>query len=245
MEGLKYPPCSVSGGDPVLTNSQPEDVMKYRCLKLFPLAFALSIVAGCLQKDVTETWYVDRAGTVTWVVQEANVRSDSQSPVDRAREESEYWLAVQQERHPIRDGLRELGGVNLRTRVLRSEVPYTVQTDAKFTGLDVIGQRLIAAIGATGTSIVERTGDGAFEWTLVVRDPSAFSASVEPSDGVSDLLNSLDVLKVVLAVGRFEGAEGFTMSSDRRVAVFSYDVSESKTEQPAITLKLTWRIGER
>ena len=59
---------------------------------------ALAITAGgCLQRDITETWYVDGNGAVTWVVSEQNVRSDSKAVLDRRTEESEYWLAVQQD----------------------------------------------------------------------------------------------------------------------------------------------------
>jgi len=202
---------------------------------------ALTITAGgCLQRDLTETWYVDANGAVTWVVSEQNVRSDSQSPADRRTEEGEYWLAVQQDRHPIVEGLRELQGERIRTLVLRSESPYSVRTDARFPGLDTLGQRLIAAIGATGTSIVSRSQTG-WEWTLIVRDPSAFDAIGEPSTGVTTLLEGLDHLKVVIAAGRFAAAEGFSLSKDGRVATFDYKESDSKSSDlPAITLKLSW-----
>ena len=204
-------------------------------------ALALSIAAaGCLQRDVTETWYVDGNGAVTWVVNEQNVRSDSQSPVDRRTEEGEYWLAVQQDRHGIVEGLRELRGERIRTVVLRAESPYAVQTEGKFSGLDILGQRLIAAIGATGTSVVRRNQAG-WEWTLTVRDPSALDATGEPSTGVSDLLDGLDHLKVFLVAGRFDAAEGFSLSKDGRVAAFDYKAFENKdSEQPAITLRLSW-----
>jgi len=214
-----------------------------RCyLNLTALALAIAVTTGCLQKDVTETWYVDGDGTVTWVVHEQNVRSDAQAPADRMREESEYWLAVQQDRHGVLAGLRELGGEKLRTRVLRSEVPYTVQTESTFAGLDVIGQRLIAAVGTTGTSVVRRTSDGAFEWSLVARDPSALGAAFEPSDGVSELLDSLEHLGVVLVRGRFESAEGFTILGDRRAAKFSFkEPDQKRNDEPAVSLKLVWR----
>lgn len=210
-------------------------------MKLAALIGALVMTTGCLKRDVTETWYVDAAGAVTWVIQEENVRSDSQSPLDRRTEENEYWLAVQQERHGMAEGLRELRGERLRTIVLRSESPYAVRTEARFPGLDVVGQRLIAAIGTTGTSIVRRS-QNSFEWTLVVRDPSALDTTTEPSDGVGAVLNDLDHLRVVLISGRFQEAEGFALSSDGRIATFKSRESDHGTsDQPAITLKLTWK----
>ena len=202
---------------------------------------ALAITAGgCLQRDITETWYVDGNGAVTWVVSEQNVRSDSKAALDRRTEENEYWLAVQQDRHGMVEGLRELRAEKIRTVVLRDEAPYAIQTEGRFTGLDILGQRLIAAIGATGTSVVRRNQTG-WEWTLIVRDPSALDATGEPSTGVSDLLDGLDHLKVFLVAGRFEAAEGFSLSKDGRVATFDYKESDDKgPDLPAITLKLSW-----
>ena len=204
---------------------------------------ASAVSSGCLLKDVSELWYVDGAGAVTWVVQETNVRSDANAAIDRHNEESVYWLAVQQERHPMAAGLHELGGSKIRTLVLRGEVPYTVRTEARFAGLDELGQRLIAASGATGTSIVTRDGLS-WEWTMVVRDPWAAETTSEPSESVTALMNDLDKLQVVLVNGRFESAEGFLLSSDKRTAsMVSKETTRNQSEEPAVTLKLTWKGG--
>ena len=206
-------------------------------------ALALAPLSGCLLKDVSETWYVDNSGAVIWVVQESNVRSDANAAIDRLNEESIYWLAVQQERHPMAAGLRELGGSKIRTLVLRGEVPYTVRTEGRFNGLDELGQRMIAAIGATGTSIVTREGLS-WEWTMVVRDPAAAGTTGEPSESVEALLNDLDKLQVVLVNGRFESAEGFSLSSDKRTAVMqSREATRNTSEEPAVTLTLKWKGG--
>jgi len=208
------------------------------------MAFALALMTspGCLLKDVSQTWYVDGNGAVTWVVQEHDVRSDAQSPIDRRNEESEYSILVQQQRHPMATGLRELGGDKVRTVVLRNEAPFDIRTEARFTGLDEVGRRLIAAIGGTGTSIVARE-QGRWEWTMVVRDPSSLGGSFEPAAGITDVLDGLDGLKVVLTSGRFESAKGFTLSKDGRVASPDHDAPEGKSDEPAITLKLVWKTG--
>lgn len=199
--------------------------------------------SGCLLKDVSELWYVDGSGAVTWVVQETNVRSDANSAIDRHNEESIYWLAVQQERHPMAAGMQELGGSKIRTLALRGEVPYTVRTEARFAGLDELGQRLIAASGATGTSIVARDGLS-WEWTMVVRDPWAAGTTAEPSDNVTALMNDLDKLQIVLVNGRFESAEGFALSSDgRTAAMVSKEETRNGAEEPAVTLRLKWKGG--
>ena len=198
------------------------------------------VTAGCMQSDVRHTWYLDPNGAVTWVVHEDNVRSDAQSPLDRRTEEQEYLLTAQQDRHAVFQGFRELQADRVRTAILRAEAPFTVATEARFGGLDALGQRLIGAMGATGTSLTT-TRDGVFEWTLVVRDPTAFRGSFEPTAGVASLLDSLEHLNVVLSAGRFEEAIGFSLSADRRIATFSYAQDGVPSAEPTITLKLIWR----
>jgi hypothetical protein len=47
----------------------------------------------------------------------------------------------------------------------------------------------------------------------------------------------------VLTAGRFESAEGFTLSSDRRAATINLkdDTSHDQAEQPTVTLRLVWK----
>lgn len=214
--------------------------MKRLCRNLIAVMAVTAVASGCLQRDVTEVWYVDANGAVTWVVNEQNVRSDAQSPSDRQREQGEYWLAVQQDRHGIAEGLRELGAERMRTVVLRAESPYTVQTEGRFTGLDILGQRIIAVTGMTGTSVVLRR-ERTWEWTMTLRDPSALDATGDPSSGIQNLLDGIEHLRVVLVSGRFDAAEGFSVSNDRRVATFDLGEGRDKDQsQPAITLKLVW-----
>ena len=198
------------------------------------------LVSGCLLKSTTQVMYVDASGGVTWAITETDVRSDANSLTDRQQEESVYWQAVQQERHPVAAGLQELGGTKLRTTVLRGEVPYTVRTEARFSGLDEVGRRLLAAVGTLGVSTVTRQGDR-WEWKVVSRDPNSSGSVVEPSDGVSAVVGEFSSIKIVLVAGRFESAEGFTLSTDRRVATFDEKSVESQQEAPAVMIKLVWR----
>jgi hypothetical protein len=211
---------------------------------LVTVALAAVVTSGCLLKDVTQTWYIEPAGAVTWVVLEKDVRSDANAPADRIAEEGAYWTAVQQNSHPIAAGLRELGASHPRTVVLRGDVPYSVQTEGRFDGLDVLGQRLIAGVGASGSSVITRNGT-TWEWTMVVRDPKAEGATVEPSEGIKALTENMDALKVVLIAGRFESAQGFSISNDQRTATWVESQSQSKQdeENPTITLKLKWKSG--
>ena len=208
------------------------------------LAAAALLTSGCLLKDVTETWYIAEDGAVTWVVIEKDVRSDAQAAVDRQNEELGYYQAVQREDHPAARGFRALGAVKLRTRILRSELPYTVVTEGRFTGLDVIGQRLIATTGLAGTSVIVRDGT-TWEWTFTVRDPHAPDANVKVDEDVTSLMNDLDKLEAVLAVGRFESAHGFDLSSDKRKATFDEDQLKDVDENSVVVLRLRWNTGKK
>jgi hypothetical protein len=201
---------------------------------LTALLFAAS---GCLLKEVNHTWYLDPvSGAVTWTVFERDVRSDAATLADRTIEELQYWNAVQTESHPVANGLREFGGLDLRTRVIRSRVPYSVVTDASFPAIDELGRRLMALAGLPGSSLLERDGD-AVQWTLLVRDPHAEDPS--PSDAVSALLGDLLGLRVVLTEGRFESGVGFTFDADKRVARF--EEPDEGVEQVMMELRLRWK----
>lgn len=200
------------------------------------------ISSGCLVSETRSIWFINPAAQVLWVVEESHVRSDAQALLDQRTEESEYWLAVQQDRHRMAMGFRELNGDRIRTVVLRSEAPFAVRTEARFSGLDVLGQRLIAGIGATGTSVLTRDGDTS-DWTMVMRDPSAMGATGEPSDGVGALLDALEHLQVVLTTGRFTSADCFVLSRDGRIASFNTAELE-KGDYPTIKLRLTWTVSK-
>jgi hypothetical protein len=214
-----------------------------RTIAALTLTIAASLASGCIVKDVTETWYVDANGAVTWVVQEALVRSDAKAPEDRLREEAEYWLAVQQDRHPSAMGFRELGAAKVTTTALRGEAPYTVQIEARFPAIDALSQRIIAAIGGNGYATLERS-NGKTVWTFVLRDPSAIDGVGDPGEGLMDLLNGMEKLRVVLVGGRFESAEGFELSADRRTAVLNFkEPGPDSKESPTVTLRLEWKGG--
>jgi len=205
---------------------------------LATLAAASVLASGCLQKDVTEAWYLDETGAVTWVVIEKDVRSDAHAEADRQNEERTYYQDVTREQHMVARGFRALGATNLRTRILRSEVPYTVVTEGRFTGLDELGRRIIAASGLAGTSVVTREGN-TWEWTFTIRDPHA--EDVKPNEDVAALLGDLDKLQVVLVTGRFETAQLFSLSDDRRVATFDESQLKDLGEDATMAMKLRWR----
>jgi len=210
------------------------------------IVVALALTSGCLQKDTTETWYLGSAGAVTWVVTESDVRSDAQAAADRQNEEATYRLAFERQEHPVASGFRELGLGDIRTTVLRGEAPFTVQTEARGAKIDALGLRIIQSARLAGTSTLARDGN-AWVWSFSARDPHAPETASPVDDDASALLNDLNQLKVVLIDGRFESAEGFKLSGDRRVATF-IDLSDRHEVQGAddsvVTLKLRWVVGQ-
>jgi hypothetical protein len=210
--------------------------------RVFAVLIAAALASGgCLQKDVTETWYLEPDGGVTWVVMEKDVRSDAQAEADRRNEEETYYQDVMREVHPAARGFRALGAAKLRTRILRSEIPFTVVTEGRFAALDDLGQQIISMSGLAGTSILTR--DGAIrEWTFTIRDPHA--EDPRPNEDVVALLGDLDTLQVVLVTGRFERAQLFELSSDRRVAKLDRSQLKDMDETATITLKLKWTASK-
>lgn len=206
-------------------------------------AFTMLIAAGlasggCLLKDVSHTWYLDSTGAVTWVVIEKDVRSDAQAEADRRSEEETFYQDVLREVHPAARGFRALGAARLRTRILRSEVPFVVVTEGRFEGLEDVGQRIISMSGLAGTSVLTRDG-ASREWAFTIRDPHA--EDTRPNEDVMALLGDLDTLQVVLVTGRFESAQLFELSADRRVAKLDKTQLNDLDENATMVLRLRWR----
>lgn len=201
----------------------------------------LTIASGCLLKDTTQTWYLHPDGSVTWTVVEANVRSDARAAADRANEEATYWQSVRSGTHQMAEAFRTLGATTPRTRIVRAEVPFTVITDATFPALDDLGRRLITQTGLAGSSELVRDG-AVWQWTITLRDPHARDNEPDPESGILALAESLDTLKIVLITGRFESAEGFTLSTDSRVAMFDEKTTKPVSESSTLVLRLRWSM---
>jgi hypothetical protein len=92
--------------------------------------------------------------------------------------------------------------------------------------------------------VLERQTD-AWQWTFTVRDPHAESATGTVDDDLQALTEGMRELKVVLVSGRFEDADGFTLSSDHRVAKMSNldDQVRGHDDDPVVTLRLRWTPG--
>ena len=103
------------------------------------------------------------------------------------------------------------------------------------------GERLLLAAvdGLAGASELVRDGE-AWQWTMTIRDPHAPDSEPDPDNSILALTGSLETLKIVLITGRFESAEGFTLSSDSRVATFDEKTTKAGVESWLLVLRLRW-----
>jgi hypothetical protein len=182
---------------------------------------------ACLTKETSNTLYLDPDGAVTWSILHRNVRSGDV-------EELEYFSAVVRDDHGVARWFRKLDG-DVATTILRAVRPYSVLTEARFAGIDFLGQRILDSFGARGTSTIGRNPDGSVTWRLVL------DMSSEPAEHnvehVEDLFDG--DLKLVLTEGRFLAAEGFTIAGDEAVMA---EPEEADDEQPNVpfVISLTW-----
>lgn len=184
------------------------------------LMFAVvAATAGCLQKETTHTIYLAPDGAVSWVISELNVRSDEQEADKRIAEEQTFIGAALLGSHGAARGLAALRPEGLvRTTILRDERPFQVVTDARFTAVDRLLERLFTELGIRTSSSLTAVGSLA---TLRVQLDFSRPLRERKSDA-AELVEALDRFRFVLTDGRFDTATGFdlvdgasaTLSSD-------------------------------
>jgi hypothetical protein len=186
----------------------------------FGVIVAAGLAAGgCLQNDTTHTVYLSPGGQASWMAIERNVRSDSSDPAARFGEEQDYIYAAADSAHGVGRALFTIEPVRLHTRILRSERPFVVVTEAEFGPVDALVRRLLTQSRVDGDATLSQDGPVT---TLTVRvdlrnaPESGNDDSDEPLDG---LIEELDRYRIVLTEGRFTGARGFQMTADGTQAV--------------------------
>jgi hypothetical protein len=191
------------------------------------IAIVLSAVAisGCLQKDMTSTWYIESDLSVVWSVLERDVRSTEDAADDRRRAEADFIAEARQHAHPVARGLRQFNPTSVRSTVLRDRAPFSVDTDALFPSLKVLGERILGRLGLTGYSSVERKGE-TYEWTWSI-DPHAQVVEDTLDDDLTSVF-ATDGIQLALAQGVFLETDGIKLSDDHRIARFPInDILES------------------
>jgi hypothetical protein len=209
--------------------------------RCFAVMVVILSASGCLRKEMTHTWYLDRDLSVVWSVLERDVRSDG-SFDERERDEGQFASEARQQNQPIARGLRQLGPSSVRVRMVREKAPFTVATDASFPSLKVLGERLLGRLGLHGYSSVIATKDG-YEWTL----------SVDPKQAINDenldedftALFETEVIKIALAEGEFVETDRVELSEDRRFATFPVreliDGLEKHMDDTPSTFVVRWK----
>lgn len=188
---------------------------------------------ACLTKETSNTLYLDPDGAVTWSILHRNVRSGDE-------EELEYFSAVVRDDHGVARSFRKLDG-DVTTTVLRAVRPYSVLTEARFAGIDFLGQRILDRFGARGTSTIGHNPDGSLTWRLVL--DGMFS---EPSEaGLEHVEDIFDGdLKIVLTEGRFLAAKRFTITGDEAVMIEPEEPEGDQTSAPFV-ISLTWTTRKK
>jgi hypothetical protein len=186
-------------------------------VRVFGIVALAVLSSSCLRKEIKATWYIESDRRVVWSIAERDVRSDAESALERDAKEDDFIAAVRGNDHPVARGLRQFTPAQLTSRILRDRPPFSVVTDASFSSLAVLGERVIARFGLRGSSVVQFTSDGIeWIWTLDA------DTRVDEDSLDDDLMAAFEaqVIHLALAQGRFFESPGVTLSEDNRFATF-------------------------
>ena len=209
-------------------------------LALPALCAALLVTTGCLQKDKTQTLYLEPGGSVAWVTSEANVRSDETDIGKRMEEEQGYIAEALLGTHRVARAFAALGpSTAVQTTVLRDRRPFHVVTEARFRAVDRVLERLFTGMGVPTRASLVRDGDRA---TLRVRLDFG-RLTDERETPLSELFDDIDHFRFVLTDARFGEVSGFDVT-DGVSATLSADWMERAEKAYArrgtIEFALSW-----
>jgi hypothetical protein len=178
------------------------------------------------------------AGEVTWLALEKDVRSDSDKPVDQAREEGEFLDAASAGRQSVAVALDSLGAQTVETLVLRRERPFVVATTARFLSIERLLSRLFEEAGIDAD--VGMHADGT-RTTLTVRiDLNRVDLGAVSEGPWTAVIEEAPQYAITLTSGRFVEARGFSLTSGSVTAV-PQDVDLEKAQAAGeLVWKLVW-----
>ena len=192
--------------------------MRKTCLPLLLLA-VLSV--GCLEKETTQTIFIEDDGSVTWEVDESDVYSSSETLEDRSREEAEYLAMAQAGQPHIARALAEIGGAAGQTHLRRDRRPFHLRATARFRDPEPALGGLFSAVEVDAEVTLEREG-GRHVLTITPTDLESGLDGDDNEGPVLELMRS-EGIRLVLSSGTFESVEGFCLQSGGRVAVLDGD----------------------
>lgn len=196
--------------------------------------------AACLRKETTHVLHLSPDGGIGWTASEVNVYSDEQDPGARFAEEQAFIGGAMLGEHRLAQALRALGPDSLvDTHVLRSERPFHVVTQARFSSVDQLFRRLVSELGVKGAVKLSRDGDATrLELTL------DFSRGVEEkASRAQALIEDGGLVRIVLTQGRFRPSQGFDVVDGVSATVsreWLAAAEEAAQEGRPITLVLAW-----
>ena len=218
------------------------ELIMFRKFGTFLTVGAILLTAGCLQKDTTHTVYLAPDGSASWHVSEVNVHSDANDIDKRVAEEQQFIGPALLGTHGAARGLAALHPLDpVRTTVLRDERPFHVVTAARFSAVDRMIERFFVEMGIqTSASLVHDGG----QTTLRVRLDFGHPLDDRKTE-VSELLDDIERLRLVLTDGRFGAVSGFEVT-DQTVATVSTDwmdrAERAHEARTPIALALSWGI---
>jgi hypothetical protein len=184
--------------------------------KAILVLLALTAWTGCLEKETTQTLYIERDGSVTWEVLERNVHSSADKLDDRLREEGEYLKRALGGRPEIVEGLIDIGGTDVRAELLRDRSPFSLRATARFQDLEHALTGLFAAADIGADVQLEAVGDR----RVLTITPTDLEMQSEQEGPVLELFRS-DGFLFVVSVGEFQEANGFSIEQGGRLAAWS------------------------
>jgi hypothetical protein len=215
------------------------ETMKQKLLGMAVLTVTLGST-GCLVKDTTHRVYLSPSGSVAWIVLEQGVRSNEDDSNKRWREEREWLDAIARDAHPAAEALRRLGSAAITTRLLRSERPYMVLTDARFARVDHVIGRFFEELGLRGEATLEADGRGAV-LSVALDLSSVDDPEPDIESPVTALLEDLERYRFALTEGRFVAATGFDIIDNGTAATVQEIQPETVKAGGVLKLRLEWR----
>ena len=200
------------------------------------------LLTGCLQKETTHTIYLAPDGAAAWVVSEMNVLSDEKDTGTRIEEEQRYIGAAMLGAHAAARALAALGAQGpVRTTVLRDDRPFHVVTDARFSAIDRVLERLFLEMGIRSSASLVQDSE-----QTVLRVRLDFSRPLEERQTpVSELAGAIEDFRFVLTEGRFGAVSGFevTESVSARFSRDWMDRTEKAYEAKGTTeFAMSWSV---
>ena len=210
--------------------------------KLLIVAAMTLLASACLQKETRHTLYLEPDGSVTWIIDESNVRSDEEDQLARDREEAEFLALARSGRHPVAEALRELGAMGVYVSVQRADRPFRVRTEGRFVSIEHAVADLLGGLGLQAEASRDRQGPHTRVNVTVVlpEEEDDEESDSEGSDVLAALIEEAQNYRIVLTDGKFVEATGFKLEQDDTTAVLVEPTDEALAEG-VVSFSLTWQ----